>query len=191
MGDDQPLPGISVLQARPSSALHVVGRAMLDAGRPLEKGQLKAVFTSSESLLAFQRDVIEEAFAAPVRDHYSATELVVSMTACEENRLHVDMEFCIVEVDTQHESEETETGSLLVTGLGRHATPMIRYRIGDVGTRAKRPCPCGRAGDVFIDVDGRIEDYVRTPDGRLIGPSPASFARASSSRFVTTSGDLS
>jgi phenylacetate-CoA ligase len=46
---------------------------------------------------------------------------------------------------------------------------MFRYRIGDVGTRAKHPCPCGRAGDSFLEVDGRIEDYVLTPDGRLVG----------------------
>ena len=46
---------------------------------------------------------------------------------------------------------------------------MFRYRIGDVGTRSKQPCGCGRAGDVFLWVDGRIEDYVVTPDGRLIG----------------------
>jgi phenylacetate-CoA ligase len=46
---------------------------------------------------------------------------------------------------------------------------MIRYRIGDVGTRSKRPCPCGRPGDVFLDIDGRIEDYIVTPDGRLVG----------------------
>jgi phenylacetate-CoA ligase len=41
--------------------------------------------------------------------------------------------------------------------------------VGDVGTRWLRPCPCGRPGDVFLDVDGRIEDYVLTPDGRLVG----------------------
>jgi phenylacetate-CoA ligase len=35
--------------------------------------------------------------------------------------------------------------------------------------RSKRPCPCGRPGDVFLDIDGRVEDYVMTPDDRLIG----------------------
>ena len=58
---------------------------------------------------------------------------------------------------------------LLITGLGQEATPLLRYRIGDVGTRSKKPCPCGRSGDVFLHVDGRVEDYVLTPDGRLVG----------------------
>jgi phenylacetate-CoA ligase len=57
----------------------------------------------------------------------------------------------------------------LVTGLAQGATPFFRHRIGDSGTRSKKPCPCGRAGDVFIDVDGRDDDYVTTLDGRLVG----------------------
>ena len=127
------------------------------------------MFTSSESLLAFQRETIEQAFGAPVRDRYGVSEFCVSMTECRERRLHVDMEFGIVEVEVEEESEDWERGPLLVTGLANDATPLLRYRVGDVGTRAKTPCPCGRPGDVFLDVDGRIEDYVMTPDGRLVG----------------------
>jgi phenylacetate-CoA ligase len=81
----------------------------------------------------------------------------------------VDHEFCIVEVETTEDTDEAETGPLLITGLAHDATPFFRYRIGDVGSRAKRPCPCGRPGDSFLEVDGRIEDYVLTPDGRLVG----------------------
>jgi phenylacetate-CoA ligase len=151
------------------SALHVVGRAMIDAGRCLPEGKLLGIFTSSESLRPHQREAIETAFAAPVRDHYAATEHAVSMTACERNMLHVDMEFGIVEVEAQEETDDWVHGPLIVTGLGRPAVPFIRYRIGDVGTRLKRPCECGRPGDAFLDIDGRIEDYVVTPDDRLVG----------------------
>jgi phenylacetate-CoA ligase len=156
------------VQGYPSS-IHLVARAMLEAGRPLPRGKLAAVFTSSESLLAFQREAIEEAFNAPILDRYGVSEFAVSMTQCEAGRLHVDMEFGIVEVETTEETEESETGPLLITGLAHDATPLFRYRIGDVGTRAKKPCSCGRASDSFFEVDGRIEDYVLTPDGRLVG----------------------
>ena len=156
------------VQGYPSS-IHLVARALLKAGRPLPKGRLAGIFTSSESLLAFQRETIESAFGAPILDRYGVSEFAVSMTQCDEGRLHVDMEFCIVEVEADEETDDSVTGPLLITGLSRHATPMFRYRIGDVGTRAKRPCPCGREGDSFLEVDGRIEDYVLTPDGRLVG----------------------
>lgn len=151
------------------SALHLAARALLDMGRPLPVGRLAAVFASSESLLGFQRDTIEKGFGAPVFDHYAATELAVSMTACGQQRLHVDMEFCIVEVEPVEETDQYVRGPLLVTGLGTDASPFLRYRIGDVGTRAKLPCPCGRPGDSFMDIDGRVEDYLVTPDGRLVG----------------------
>jgi phenylacetate-CoA ligase len=156
------------VQGYPSS-IHLVARALLEADRPLPRGRIAAVFTSSESLLAFQRETIEKAFGAPVRDRYGVSEFDVSMTECEAGRLHVDMEFCIVEVEVEEETAEYVRGPLLITGLATEATPRFRYRIGDVGTRAKAPCPCGRPGEVFFEVDGRIEDYVLTPDGRLVG----------------------
>ncbi len=151
------------------SALHLVAREMLTKGTTLTRGQLKAVFTSSESLLAFQRDDIEEAFGAKVWDRYGSAEFAVSMTACPQQNLHVDMEYCIVEVDVIEETDQWERGQLLVTGLANDATPFIRYRIGDVGTRLKGSCPCGRPGDVFLDVDGRVEDFIVTSSGRKIG----------------------
>jgi len=156
------------VQGYPSS-IHLVARAMLAKGRPLPRRRLAAVFTSSESLLGYQRTTIEEAFGAPTRDRYGVSEFCVSMTECDARRLHVDMEFCIVEVEATEETDEYVRGPLLVTGLAQDATPFLRYRIGDVGTRSKKTCACGRAGDVFLEVDGRIEDYVLTPDGRLIG----------------------
>jgi phenylacetate-CoA ligase len=155
-------------QGYPSS-LHLIARAMLDRGRPLPRGKLRAVFTSSESLLTFQRADIEAAFGAPIRDRYGASELAVSMGECEQGRLHVDMEFGIVEVEIEEETADWVRGPLLVTGLSNDATPFLRYRIGDVGTLARTPCPCGLESDSFLDVDGRIEDYVVMPDGRRVG----------------------
>ncbi|MCP5042307.1 MAG: phenylacetate--CoA ligase family protein [bacterium] len=151
------------------SALHLVAREMLAKGTTLPRGQFRAVFTSSESLLAFQREDIEEAFGAKVWDRYGSAEFAVSMTACREENLHVDMEYGIVEVEVEEETDQWVRGQLLVTGLANYATPFIRYRIGDVGTRLKGPCPCGRPGDVFLDVDGRVEDFIVTPSGSKIG----------------------
>jgi hypothetical protein len=75
----------------------------------------------------------------------------------------------VLAIEAVEETEDWIRGPLLVTGFAQEATPRFRYRIGDVGTRSKHPCPCGRPGEVFLDVDGRIEDYVATPDGRLVG----------------------
>jgi phenylacetate-CoA ligase len=151
------------------SALYQAAQSMLELDRPLPPDKLRAVFTSSESLLAYQRNAIKEAFGAPVWDRYGTAEFAVSMTECPERNLHVDMEYCIVEVEVREETDEFVRGPLLVTGLANNVTPFLRYRIGDSGTKLKSPCPCGRSGDVFLDVDGRSDDYVVTPDGRRIG----------------------
>jgi len=151
------------------SSLYLVARALLDADRPLPPGRVSAVFTSSESVLAFHREAIEQAFGAPVRDRYGTTEFAVSMTECDAGHLHVDSEFCVVEVEPTEETEAYVRGPLLVTGLSNYATCFIRYRIGDTGTKLKTPCPCGRPGDVFEAIEGRNDDYLVTPDGRRIG----------------------
>ena len=156
------------VQGYPSS-LHLVAKMMLELDKTFPRGRLVAVFTSSESLLAFQREEIEEAFAAPVLDRYGTSELAVSMSQCSAGRMHIDMEFGLVEVEVVEESEDWVRGPLLVTGFANDACPMLRYRIGDVGTRMKSACPCGRPGDSFHDIDGRIEDYVITPSGAQIG----------------------
>ena len=156
------------VQGYPSS-LYLMARALLDSGRPLPRGRLAGVFSSSERLLAFHREAIEAAFSAPLINRYGTSEFAVSMTSCEENRLHVDMEFGIVEVEPIESDEGGVRGSLLVTGLAPDAIPFFRYRIGDIGTRCNHPCPCGRPGETFLDVEGREDDFVMTPDGRLVG----------------------
>ena len=37
-----------------------------------------------------------------------------------------------------------EAGELVVTNLGRTASPVIRYRTGDIVVRRSSPCACGR-----------------------------------------------
>lgn len=150
------------------SFVHLLAAYLLEEGITVPRPV--AIFTSSESLLAWQRDRIEEAFDAPLRDRYGVGEFCVSMTECEAGRLHVDEEFGIVELkEVLEETDEMETGVLLCTGLANRAMPLIRYEVGDVGTRYRSPCSCGRESSSFEDIDGRLEDYVVTPEGDLVG----------------------
>jgi phenylacetate-CoA ligase len=47
--------------------------------------------------------------------------------------------------------------------------PLIRYRVGDRAVAREGNCACGCGFPLIERVEGRIEDYLRTPDGRLIG----------------------
>jgi phenylacetate-CoA ligase len=120
-------------------------------------------------VLPFQRELIEGGFGAPLRDRYGSAEFACSMTQCSHDRLHLDEEFGLAELEVRERGPDWERGSLLVTGLANDAMPFLRYRIGDVATRQLVPCACGQPGEVFVDIDGRVEDMVVTPDGREVG----------------------
>ena len=163
------------------SAIALVAEAMNEAGLELGRGAPKVVFTSSESLLDFHREQIAHATGAPIADRYGHSEFCVSALQCPAGRYHVDSEFCVVEIDPHEETDEWVRGEVIATGFANRAMPFLRYRTGDVATlRKKGTCPCGRARPILERIDGRLEDYVVTPDGRRIGRMDHIFKDATS-----------
>ena len=66
-------------------------------------------------------------------------------------------------------AEPGERGEVVVTNLHAYAMPFIRYRIGDLATRAGT-CGCGAPFGAIGEVQGRMVDYFPWPGGRLIHP---------------------
>ncbi|MCA9716518.1 MAG: phenylacetate--CoA ligase family protein, partial [Myxococcales bacterium] len=148
------------------SSLYVIASAMLERGAALP-WRCRAVLTSSETLSARQRETVARAFDAPVGDFYGMVELVATAGQCARGRYHFDHEVGVTEFEPL--PGLPNTGRLISTGLLNDATPLIRYDTGDIVRRATTPCPCGRVGLSAERVDGRVESYVRTPDGALVG----------------------
>ena len=65
--------------------------------------------------------------------------------------------------------EPGEQGEVVVTNLHAYAMPFVRYRIGDLATRAPS-CACGTPFTTLGAVQGRMIDYFPLPDGRLLHP---------------------
>jgi phenylacetate-CoA ligase len=61
-----------------------------------------------------------------------------------------------------------EPGEIVITDLYSHEVPFIRYATGDMATLSLRRCPCGRALPMLERVEGRSNDTIQAPDGRLI-----------------------
>ena len=59
-------------------------------------------------------------------------------------------------------------GQIVVTDLYSEEAPFIRYATGDVGVASSRICPCGRALPLLEHIEGRSNDLIMAPDGRLI-----------------------
>jgi phenylacetate-CoA ligase len=128
----------------------------------------KIVFTGAETLLPHQRSTIEEGFSTKVSDQYGATEQCGNISECEKHRYHVDMEFGAVEF-LPIKGMPSNVRRILCTGFHNLAMPLIRYDIGDIATLSEETCSCGRQSPVIDKIDGRIESYIITPDGRRLG----------------------
>jgi phenylacetate-CoA ligase len=47
---------------------------------------------------------------------------------------------------------------------------LLNYRLGDLGTLATQPCPCGRSLPLLAALDGRSDDIIALPSGRVVHP---------------------
>lgn len=129
--------------------------------RPLD---LVAVITTGEMLHRDQRELLRQTFACPVVDEYGSAEVGHIAAECPHGQMHIAAENVIVEWEPTNGGMNTYR-ELLVTDLTNFVTPLIRYRIGDLGAPAA-PCPCGRGLPVLRLGVGRTSDLVVLPGGR-------------------------
>jgi phenylacetate-CoA ligase len=138
--------------------------------RGLEAPRPHALVSSAEVLEADDRALLERVFGCPVFNRYGCREVSVIASECDAHAgLHVMAEGLYVEVETPGgPARPGEMGSILVTDLLNLAMPLIRYRIGDLGSWAKGDCPCGRHLPRLAGVSGRVTDFLVGADGRLV-----------------------
>jgi phenylacetate-CoA ligase len=129
----------------------------------------RVIFTGAENLYDYQREVMARVFKAPVTDEYGFSEGCGNAARCEHDLFHEDFEFGILECDNgERLDERTRQGRIIATGFAGQAMPFIRYDVGDVGTWQSSACSCGRQSQVLTAINGRVEDFVVTPEGRRI-----------------------
>ncbi len=146
-----------------SSAIYTIAQAAVRQNRKDLK--MDVVITNAEPLLAYQREIISEAFNCPVRETYGMAEMVAAASECEEGNLHQWPDAGILEI----ENEKSGTGDFICTGLVNPDMPLIRYRVGDCGSLADEKCVCGRTLPLLNKIEGRNDDVLYTTDGRRIG----------------------
>jgi phenylacetate-CoA ligase len=94
------------------------------------------------------RTLIEKAWNARVYDHHGMTETGPISYPCplHKDTLHILEESYFAEIiDPANQStvKRGETGELVITTLDRYASPLLRYRTGDLVQASPRPCSCG------------------------------------------------
>jgi phenylacetate-CoA ligase len=130
--------------------------------------RLKAVFFASEAVYDWEREIVEAVFNCRVFAHYGSAEHVALAAECEYSHFyHFLPQYGVVEIDP-------DTHEIMATGFLNYVNPFIRYRTTDiVSLPLLSKCQyCGRNYfPVTKEVQGRLEDYITTPEGTLIPPA--------------------
>src|SRR5262249_25335880 len=152
-----------------SSSLDALAREALRLGKRLK---MQVVIANAEPLYEHQRQVISEAFSCPVRETYGMCEMVAAASECESGHLHLWPEVGLLETSRLAIPITNDgVGSLVSTSLLNADMPLIRYRVGDLGSLPVpgATCPCGRSLPLISSLEGRTDDLLYGTDGRVLG----------------------
>ena len=157
------------LCATPSMVVHL-GRASEEVlGKPASELSIRKISVGGEpgGGVPAIRQNMESLWAADVRDmmggadfgstYWAECDEKDGMHLCSQGALHVEL----IDPDTLESLpiEEGATGELVYTALKRRATPLVRYRMGDIVTVSSTGCSCGRTG-YRIKTHGRADDML-------------------------------
>jgi len=141
--------------------------------KDLSSLNLKMVKVTAETLFSHQREVIKRVFQCPVVNEYGAAEVGIIAFECPMHGMHISMENVYVEVQ---KSRCVGMDELLITDLNNYYSPVIRYRLGDLGELAYGDeCSCGRGLPLLRKIHGRTSDVVYGKDGSLTHSSIFSY----------------
>ena len=137
---------------------------------------LRAVVSIAETLSPDRRRVIEEYFRAPIIDRYGLRKIGSwSGQTCplSGEQLHLNTELVVCEFlrDDGSPVSPGETGRIVLTDLLNYAMPLIRYDTGDLAVGGSAGCACGRGFPLFGPIQGRSQECLSTPSGKLISPT--------------------
>jgi len=168
---------LDILERRPCkqifgypSAIYQLCEHARKHGRNLAKVGVKAVFVTGEVLLPYHRETISKAFGCAVANGYGGRDSGFISHECPHGGMHVMADAVIVEIldSDGRPALPGEAGEIVVTDLYSHEAPFIRYATGDLAAWSNAICPCGRALPLLDRIEGRSNDSIVTPDGRVM-----------------------
>jgi phenylacetate-CoA ligase len=155
----------TVIHATPSYMLHLYNK-INESDYKRSDFRLKKGFTGAEAYSLSTHRKIEELFELEVYNSYGLSEMNgpgVAFECVYKDDMHIWEDAYLVEMVQQGEDnrvEEGETGELVLTTLQRQATPLLRYRTGDLTSIRPEPCQCGRTHRRITRIKGRADDML-------------------------------
>lgn len=143
-----------------------VAAMLKETGAVVPENRIRCVILTGEMVSGRERQVIESVFRSRTVNEYGCTEVGVIAMECPSGSMHL-MENLRVELDAPPGSR---AGEVLVTELTDGYFPLIRYRLGDVVRLSEERCPCGRGSALLEGIEGRSDELISCPDGRVVDP---------------------
>ena len=164
---------------------------MLERGIDPTQTSLTTMIAAGETYSEATRHEIQSMFNTTVFDHYGLVEINTGI--CFEcpfkNGLHVLDDYVYTEVLNFSDpvnpvpARTGEKGELVLTNLNKEASPVIRYRTGDVVTNlGKKLCECGRTTQKISRIQGRVDSVVSIKGVKL---DPYALRRDIQEKFTT------
>ena len=147
--------GATAVCCTPSYALHLAEVAR-ERGVALARLGIRATVHAGEpgAGIPAVRARLEAAWGARAYDHAGMTEMGAYGFECgAQAGVHVNESEFIAEVIDPVSGDPADEGELVLTNLGRHGSPLFRYRTGYRARLLDAPCACGRT---FLRLDGGI-----------------------------------
>ena len=154
---------VTAFHAIPSFALHL-GEVMEQEGVQKEELYLKYAIIGAEGWAESTRTTIQDKLGLKAHDNYGMTEAGgpgVAVECPEQNGMHIWTDYFYPEIVDPQTGEllgEGETGELVLTSLWKEASPIFRYRTGDITALHRSECACGRTGYIIDRIKGRKDD---------------------------------
>lgn len=154
-----------------SSAIANLASCIIEQGLEVT-APITWVSLGGENVTPLQMETIREAFGVQPIQHYGLAEGAANFSTCTEGHLHVDEDFAGVEF----EPEGDGVTRILGTTFANRARVLLRYDTGDLASLAGPVrCGCGFGGRVVASLDGRGDETITLPDGRLVGSPEDAF----------------
>ena len=161
--------GADVLFGFPSSVYQLARMVHLGKQKP---PHFRIVLLASENTYADQNEFIKQVFGATTLFyHYGHSEQVLLGLRClESDILHFPFQYGHAEVVDEKGCEVSAPGmeGELVGTNYCQAMPFIRYRTGDYAVTTNQRCPMFPYNPAVNNVQGRLQEFIVTRDGRLV-----------------------
>ena len=168
---------IQIINRRKPKVILAYVQSIYELSQFIRKNQLDiyspaGIVVSAGTLFPDWKKEIQTVFKCPIINQYGSRETPgIAISCIESDKLHINLFINHVEVV----DEEGKTlpydidGNILVTNLLNRSMPLIRYKIGDIGSlSSEMTCQCGRNLPRLNHIKGRTVNIFKKKDGTRV-----------------------